>query len=338
MKSVVLLLCFGGLIFMLSTGFDNRETNYKLKLSEYDFFEGALAELQPAQGVFSYEINAPLFSDYAHKARFIYLPEGTTMNYQEERVFDFPVGAAIIKTFYYHQDERKEDSPKRLMETRVLLHKEEGWMALPYIWNEEQTDAVLEVAGGSKMIKWKDEKGKKRQIEYQVPNMVQCKGCHSYDKKLVPIGPSARQLNMEIQLTDFATQGFVADLPDLNEIPRLVQWQHPETGTVGERARAYLDGNCGHCHHPKGPASTSGMFLTYHFDDPTALGINKAPIAAGRGAGGRAYGIVPGKPDQSILVYRMESKDPGEMMPELGRQMIHHQGVALIREWIEEME
>ncbi|MEN0046899.1 MAG: SO2930 family diheme c-type cytochrome [Bacteroidota bacterium] len=338
MKNTVLLICFGGFILLLSTAFGNENINYKLKLSEYNFFEGKLAELQPAKGVFPYEINAPLFSDYAHKARFIYLPEGTVMNYQEERVLDFPVGAAIIKTFYYYQDERKGDSPKQLMETRVLLHKEEGWIALPYMWNEEQTDAVLEVAGGSKMIKWKDKKGKKQQLEYQVPNMVQCKGCHSYDKKLMPIGPSARQLHMGNQLMDLIAKDLVIDAPKQEEIPQLAQWQHPESGTIGERARAYLDGNCGHCHNPKGPASTSGMFLTAHFNDPTTLGINKAPIAAGRGAGGRSYGIVPGKPDQSILVYRMESKDPGEMMPELGRQMIHQQGVDLIRAWIEEMK
>ncbi|MEM8525434.1 MAG: SO2930 family diheme c-type cytochrome [Bacteroidota bacterium] len=337
MKNALLLLCVGGFLFFFSTAFSGEEENYKLNLSEYGFFEGELSELIPADGVFSYEINAPLFSDYAHKARFIYLPEGTAMSYQNERVFDFPVGAAILKTFYYHQDERKADSPKRLMETRVLLHKKEGWIALPYIWNEEQTDAVLEVAGGSEMIKWKNDKGKKQQLEYQVPNMVQCKGCHSYDKQLTPIGPSARQLNMGSQLTELAAKGLVVNLPDANEIPQLAQWEHRETGTVAERARAYLDGNCGHCHNPKGPASTSGMFLTTHFDDPTALGINKAPIAAGRGGGGRAYGIVPGKPDQSILVYRMESEDPGEMMPELGRQLIHDQGVALIREWIEEM-
>ncbi|MEL6718737.1 MAG: hypothetical protein AAFP82_08480, partial [Bacteroidota bacterium] len=269
----IFLLCSTG-IFFLSTAFSGEEVNYKINLSEYGFFEGNLADLQPAKGVFSYEINAPLFSDYAHKARFIYLPEGTAMDYQSKRVFDLPVGAAIIKNFYYHQDERKEDSPKQIMETRLLLHKKEGWIALPYIWNEEQTDAVLEVAGGSKTIKWKNEKGKKQQIEYQVPNMVQCKGCHSYDKKLVPIGPSARQLNMGNQLTDLAEQNLVMNLPNHEEIPQLAQWQHPETGTIGERARAYLDGNCGHCHNPKGPASTSGMFLTTHFDDPTALGIN----------------------------------------------------------------
>ncbi|MEM9888863.1 MAG: SO2930 family diheme c-type cytochrome [Bacteroidota bacterium] len=314
------------------------EKNYTYKLSDYGFFEGKLAEMKTAKDVFKYEINAPLFSDYAHKARFIRLPAGEKVNYQAERVFDFPIGTAIIKTFFYYKDERKTDSPRQIMETRVLLHEENGWIALPYIWNEEQTDAFLEVAGGNIDIKWKDAQGKKQELNYKVPNMVQCKGCHSYDKEMTPIGPSARQLHLGDQLSTWSKKDYINDLPNLSEISALARWQHPESGTLEERARAYLDGNCGHCHHPKGPASTSGMFLTTYFNDPTTLGINKAPIAAGRGAGGRPFSIVPGQPNQSIMLYRLESTDPGEMMPEVGRQMRHKEGTDLIRAWIKSMK
>jgi hypothetical protein len=34
----------------------------------------------------------------------------------------------------------------------------------------------------------------------------------------------------------------------------------------------------------------------------------------------------------------MESTDPGVMMPELGRQLVDERGVALIRQWIAEMD
>ena len=63
----------------------------------------------------------------------------------------------------------------------------------------------------------------------------------------------------------------------------------------------------------------------------------KPPIAAGRGAGNYKYTIVPGHPDESIMVYRINSTDPGIMMPELGRKLIHKEGLDLIRQWIEEM-
>ncbi|MHC5540015.1 hypothetical protein ACYOEI_17490, partial [Singulisphaera rosea] len=71
--------------------------------------------------------------------------------------------------------------------------------------------------------------------------------------------------------------------------------------------------------------------------NPTAIGIGKTPVAAGIGSGGLAYDIVPGAPDQSILAYRIASTHPGVMMPELGKRLVHDEGVALIRQWIAAM-
>jgi hypothetical protein len=68
------------------------------------------------------------------------------------------------------------------------------------------------------------------------------------------------------------------------------------------------------------------------------LGVLKSPVAAGRGSGKNRYGIVPGKPQESILVYRMESNDPGIRMPELGRQIEHQEGIALVKAWIKTMQ
>ena len=92
--------------------------------------------------------------------------------------------------------------------------------------------------------------------------------------------------------------------------------------------------NCAHCHNPDGPARTSGLDLRYTQDDPSKVGFWKTPVAAGRGSGGRLFDIVPGKPDESILMYRLESMEPGIMMPELGRRLVDTAGVSLVREWI----
>ncbi len=321
------------------------EKEYPFTLSEYGFFEGKLADLKPAERVIPYTLNTPLFTDYAHKARFIRFPEGTKAQYDPRQVLDFPEGTAIIKNFYYLADERKPEKGRTLMETRILLKAQEGWTALPYIWNEEQTDAYLEVAGGRKNIQWRDQKGKKQKLEYVIPNMIQCKECHSRDKEIVPIGPSARQLNRDFeyltgtfnQLAYLAENHFLEGLPAKEEWPRSAQWDQPQAFSLERRARAYLDANCGHCHNPLGPANTSGMFLDSHTTNPNELGVNKVPIAAGKGSGGRAYGIVPGDPDASILVHRMESLDPGVMMPELGRKMRHDEGINLIKQWITAM-
>ena len=184
-------------------------------------------------------------------------------------------------------------------------------------------------------------------IDYIVPNMNQCKGCHiSNSSEFKPIGPTARQLNKSLvfnnnkiknQLKYWHEIGILSGLPDEN-IPKIADWDDPNSGSLNDRARAWLDINCAHCHNKFGPAKTSGLFLDYYEENSKALGINKTPVAAGRGSGKFKYDIVPGNPDESILVYRFDSVDPGIMMPELGRTLVHKEGLELIREWILNME
>lgn len=231
------------------------------------------------------------------------------------------------------------------METRLLVHEENGWKALEYVWNDEQTDAILEVAGEEKEISYVDAEGKKHKRLYVMPNLNQCKGCHNRNEVMTPIGPSVRQLNGELTYADGADNqlikwqklGILTGLPALADCPKAPVWNKPETGSLEARARTWLDINCAHCHRSGGPASTSGLLLGIHETDPTAWGVHKTPVAAGRGSGDRKYSIEPGKPDESILLYRMESTDPGVMMPELGRKVTHREGVALVREWIKAM-
>ena len=68
-------------------------------LSEFGFFINQ-AEQLPVDDVYPYELISTLFSDYSYKKRFIYVPEGTKAKFQKNWVFDFPVGSALIKTFY----------------------------------------------------------------------------------------------------------------------------------------------------------------------------------------------------------------------------------------------
>ena len=320
----LLLLAFIGLV--------SADADYKENLSDYGFFKGTIKDQIPSDGVVLYTLNSPLFSDYASKLRFVKLPAGQSVSYNPDSVLQFPVGTAIVKTFYYPIDERNPKKGRRLMETRVLLHEAKGWVALPYIWNKEQTDAVLEVAGGSDQVSWIDGAGKKQSFEYQVPNMNQCKGCHERSGEMTPIGPSVRQLNDGHQLQNWSTTGLLKGLPK-DHIPALVNYSDA-SASLDDRVKAYLDINCAHCHNPTGPARSSGLYLTWDSKDRTAYGFFKAPVAAGRGSGNLSYDIVPGKPEQSILHYRMASRDPGVMMPELGRQLTHHEGVELVRSWI----
>jgi uncharacterized repeat protein (TIGR03806 family) len=314
----------------------------KENLSAYGFFEGNIAAQLPSKRLLPYHLNTPLFSDYAEKLRFIQLPEGAKINYNATAVLDFPIGTIIIKTFYYPFDFRAKEKGRRLMETRLLVHENEGWRALEYVWNDTQTDAYLEVAGEHKQVQWIDNQGNKQKIDYAMPNLNQCKGCHNRNETMTPIGPTVRQLNgdfsyeniTENQLLHWQRKGILDGLPDLAQVPKAPAWNDPNSGSLDARARAWLDINCAHCHNEQGPAKTSGLYLDIHQTDMTKLGLNKTPVAAGKGSGGRKFGIVKGKPDESMLVYRIESLDPGEMMPEVGRKLKHKEGIALIRAWI----
>lgn len=316
------------------------------KLSQYNFFVEDLNLLMPNKGVIPYDLNTPLFSDYAEKLRFVWMPEGTKATYNDSLAFDFPVGTVLIKNFYYPNDFTDHSKGRRIMETRLLVKTEKGWDGRPYIWNKEQTDATLEVAGGREDISWIHSDGKKRELNYVVPNKNQCKGCHEFGGKMTPIGPKAKNLNKdynygdktENQLLHWASAGYLDFTGNAETAPKLAVWNDETTGSLEQRARAWLDINCAHCHNAKGPGNTSGLFLESEQTNLRAIGFCKPPVAAGRGAGSFKYDIVPGKPNESILVYRVASTEPDVMMPELGRKMVHHEGLNLLREWIAAMD
>jgi uncharacterized repeat protein (TIGR03806 family) len=225
------------------------------------------------------------------------------------------------------------------------VHTPEGWIGYPYVWNTEQTDAVLEIAGDRQKVSWIDKQGKSQNVNYLVPNFNMCKGCHVIDKTFQPIGPKPRLLNCDNyydgahknQLEKMLELDMIDEMPSVETIPATAEWGS-EHYSLNDRARAYLDVNCAHCHNSKGPANTSGLFLEYNEKDLKKLGVFKPPIAAGRGSGNLDFNIVPGKPDKSIFIFRMESTDPGILMPESGRKMVHKEGVALIRDWILSLE
>lgn len=293
-------------------------------LAVFGFFRDAGAR-EPSPGVVPYRLNTPLYSDGAEKLRYIYLPDGAQAIADGEGLLQFPVGTAIIKTFAF-----PEGDGLRYIETRVLLHRTDGWIALPYRWNEEQTEARLALAGGrTEVITPAGET-----LSYRIPNKNQCKECHGLEDAVVPIGPKARNLSAE-WIAAYHAEGRLDAIPAIAR--RLPIWGNRASAPVDQVARAYLDVNCAHCHRPGAGASNSGLDLRWEQDDPHKIGIMKRPVAAGRGSGGYLFDIVPGKPEQSILVHRMNSDEPGVAMPELGKSTVDQDGVAAIERWVAEM-
>ncbi len=310
------------------------------RLSTYGFFSGEINQLKPAEGVISYKPASSLFTDYALKTRFVHFPEGIKASITDDEL-NLPKGTTLIKNFYYPADFRNPEGERRIIETRLMIHEEDGWEAYPYIWNESQTDAVLKVVGAEIEVKYIDVQGNDQVINYLVPNKNQCKSCHNKSEEMAPIGVKVQHLNNELnfgngnknQLAYWTELGKLEGFLGASNHPAMINYEDSNL-PLNDRAMAYLDINCAHCHSAEGPASTSGLFLSYDQTDPMKLGINKTPVAAGFGAGKYKFDIVPGEADESIITHRMNSTQVGVAMPELGRTTIHKEGVELIREWI----
>ena len=340
------------------------------KLSDWGLFTVANGRIAPHAGMVTYELATPLFSDYAQKWRTIWMPKGVHATYDPDKWFDFPTGTIVTKTFYYSTPAGASDPQTsgtvlkltpaayqngttgldlhhvRLIETRLLVKRAGGWVALPYVWNAEGTDATLERTGAEIPLTF-GEGAEAQRFVYSVPNQNQCAGCHAQDyrnRAINPIGLKARHLDRDFpgeggeinQLKRLVALGYLAGVPG-TPLPRNADWQNPHEGTTAQ-ARAYLDINCSHCHNATGAARTSGLWLDAKTIDARLLGMCKPPVAAGRGTGNRPFDVVPGHPDTSIIAYRLQSTDPGEMMPELGRALEHREGVDLITRYIAAMK
>lgn len=305
------------------------ETTNPPQLSAFGFFDGGPDK--PSAKLIPYDLKTPLFSDYAEKQRFIYIPEGGELSVDRYGKMDFPVGTALIKSFGYHDI----SGNLNIIETRLLLHRQQGWVALPYVWRTDHKEADLRVGGTRVLASFNAPGGKAYSVSYAVPNKNQCKQCHSTKDQVMPIGPVLQNMvfardSERQRLLARAMRAAVAPLPE-------AAWNDPKA-KLADRAESYLRVNCGHCHSAGGSASNSGLFFDKPMSDPVHYGIGKRPVAAGRGSGDGEFVIDPGHPEKSILIYRMGSTDPGIAMPELGRATVHAEGVDLLSKWIASMK
>jgi len=331
---------------------------YPRWLSAWGALERHGERLVPTRRVRVYELATPLYSDHAFKLRTVSVPRDAAVRPPREgqRILEFPVGAVFTKTFYYPLDangrvrllpaphlldaRRALDlSRVRLVETRVLARTRDGWQAAAYLWDDAERSARL--ARGGALLELTPSEGER--FDYLVPDTNQCAGCHAQEGKggMAPIGPTpgnlegaAEVVGADSQLDRWHEAGLLTEAVQAQPWPA---WDRPGSGSVAARARTYLDVNCAHCHSETGAADTAAVDLR-RGAPVRAAGVCKPPVAAGRGSGGLAYDIVPGAPERSILVHRMTSRDPGVMMPELGRALVHGEGVELVAEWIAGME
>jgi hypothetical protein len=281
----------------------------------------------------------PLWSDGATKLRWIHLPPGSWIDGSNPDAWRFPVGVRLWKEFRFG----------RRAETRFIERTARGWQFATYVWNEDESDAVLVPERGiSQSVPIRDG------VRHGIPSRIDCRACHEAGATPV-LGFSALQLSRDrdpnaphaealppgaVDLPEIVARGLLHGLP----------WQYlttrPRIDASSPTARAalgYLHANCGICHNTAGPMASLGMSLTYRLQRPPgelASGMLttvsrasrfKLPDALDLDADER---ISLGDPDRSVLVGRMSSRQPIAQMPPLGTRLVDEDAVRLIRDWI----
>lgn len=312
------------------------------KLSDYVFFEGALKNQTPSLGVLPYDLNSHLFTDYALKKRFVWMPTGVKANYAADgEILNFPTGSVLIKTFYY--DNVQPNNTTLILETRLMIKKVDGWIFAEYVWNEEQTDAFLDMEGSFKEISWKDDNDIIKSANYRIPSSAECLTCHKTNDLAIPIGPKPQNLNLTYTYTDgiknqlekWVQMGYLH-----NDYPSniLTTINYEDTSQSLElRVRSYVDINCAHCHRED--SHCSYRVVRFAFNETTDINNMGICIPQGENVGSAfTHIITPSNVARSSMPFRLQSVEPENRMPLLGRTVVHEEGLQLVKDWINTLD
>lgn len=283
---------------------------------------------QPASGLIPYAINAPFWSDGADKDRWIALPDAQGISVGTDGDWSFPTGTVLMKNFRIGT---------QLVETRLFMRHPDGvWGGFSYEWNAEQTQATLLEGGATR-----DLGGGRSWI---FPSEGQCLDCHTQAAGRA-LGLETAQLNRPFTYPQ--TDRSANELTTLNHIGLLTpaiadasaQPSMPDpygtTGTLTERARAYLHTNCSQCHRP-GSVTPTNLDFRYTTSLLATNACNTVPQAGDLGLGSEARVIAAGSSANSLVVNRMDRRD-SSAMPPLGSLTPDTAGVSLISQWIDSL-
>jgi uncharacterized repeat protein (TIGR03806 family) len=343
------------------------------KLSETGIF-ASTKDHKVAPGVIPYSVNAQLWGDHAYKERFIAIPGNGQIGFDEITYpqpspgappgWRFPDGTVLVKTFGMEM-ERGNPKTKKRLETRLLHFQQfpgtqeygdQYWRGYTYVWNDEQTDAeLLEEKGADKLLKIKVG-DKFVEQNYRFPSRAECTLCHTNAAKFA-LGVNTMQMNRDHvyldphpdevpkargpavianQLATLEHIGvFTKKLPATPaKLPKLADFNDKSLPTE-VRARSYLHSNCSHCHIKWGGGNAEFKLLV---DLPLKdMGIVNVNPAHGNFKIEGAKLVVPGHPEQSIILERMKMTGLGRM-PHIASRVVDEPAVRLVHDWIKEMK
>jgi hypothetical protein len=281
-----------------------------------------------------YSPQYPLWTDGAKKRRWIRLPDGLAVGARDDERWDFPVGTRFWKEFTFGS---------RRVETRYIWRaRADVWIFASYVWNDQQTDAVLASTSGERDVA--DVGNGKR---HSVPSVEDCHACHDGNSVLGftalqlstardPLAPHAEPLEPDM----FTVQSLVDQQrlkparPDLVARPPRIEAETP----AARAALGYLSANCGSCHRDGAPIDTRLRLRASAAGQTAAVvGILRSAAVSWEiptaGVGATRF-VTPGHPERSSIVIRMKSRRPSTQMPPLGTVIVDHEATALIERWI----
>lgn len=311
------------------------------RLSETGLYVHGTLAIDPTNRPYSPQY--ALWSDGAGKARWVFLPAGTTIDVNDVDAWDFPVGTKFWKEFAFNG---------RKVETRFLWKATEAaWVFASYAWNAAQTDATLVPEAGMRNVAEVAPNAR-----HGIPSTADCRACHDAARTEI-LGFNALQLSTDrdpnaphaeplepgmVTLRTLIEEGRLSpartDL--LSEPPRI-----PATDPLTRSALGYLSANCGHCHNAEGQLASVGLFLKHTAGTSGWRETPAARSAIGRPSTWQVPGapdgatqiIARGTPDLSALLQRMRSRRPSSQMPPLGTVTPDRDAIALIESWIARM-
>jgi uncharacterized repeat protein (TIGR03806 family) len=327
------------------------------KLSDYHFFEGEMKNQIPSLNVLPYAPASSLFTDYAHKKRFVWMPIGLKATYNgDSKVLELPVGAALIKTFYY--DKIQPNNTTRIIETRIMIRKQTGWIFADYVWNDTQTEAYLDLNGSFVNISWKDENNIIKTTDYRIPSEVQCIICHKNTENVngnlqtihIPIGIKPQNLNLNYnygtstqnQLTKWIEQGYLENNFTFPTENNSTIDYNDTSKSLEKRVRSYLDINCAHCHQNGKHCDYRPMRFAFNetgaTNGLTNMGVCVDTQDMQNFAPSLGKIITPGNINRSMLYYRLNTTNEAFRMPLHGRTVVHEEAISLIGQWINSLQ
>ena len=315
-------------------------TRFPRKLSETGLF-ASVAEHRLLPSVIPYSVNVQLWSDGAHKERWLAVPAEEKIDYTSTRGWNFPNGSVLVKSFALEKVAGQPET-RRWIETRLMVRQQNEWVGYSYRWNEDQTDAEL-LDSGSVDVEFEIQDpaaadGVRKQT-WHYPSRAECMVCHSRAVNYV-LGLSENQMNREHdygsekfnQIQMLSELGmFTKPLPKpVEELTRLSD-PFDQSVDLKQRAASYLHANCSNCHVEAGGGNAQ-FSVEIDAKPEQAKLIDVKPVHTAFDLQDARL-VAPGSPERSLLFHRMQRRGHGQMPP-LGTNVVDKPAVDLIREWI----